>query len=184
MARRRAGLSRSYTQVERSRQFDRLVTQLVVRRRPSRSVVVTVPLPRPLARRVRRVTYVYPRSRVQATRVVRVPLAPKARGFVLRRVLVLLPAVLPSAEPSYVSVDRGRLNIHSRRQQLRQLRRFELNRRRYQEHKDGRHKARNGQLESVSSDRFGIIAEAHRRGLSARRLADAALVSRALTGGR
>lgn len=167
MARRRAALSRS---------VDRRATT-----RP-RSVVVVVPLPRPLARRVRRVTYVYPRSRVQSTRVVRVPLAAPRRRFFLTPVRVVLPSVLPSAEPSYVSVDRGRLNIHSRRQQLRQLRRFEMNRRRYEEHKDGRSKARSGQLASVRNDRLGILSAAARSGFSARRLADVAMVVRALGG--
>lgn len=167
MARRRAAPSRS---------VDRRATT-----RP-RSVVVVVPLPRPLARRVRRVTYVYPRSRVQSTRVVRVPLATPRRRFFLTPVRVVLPAVLPSAQPSSVSIDRGRLNIHSHRQHLRQMRNFEMNRRRYEEHKDAHSKARSGQLSSVRSDRLGIIGAAARRGWSARRLADVAMVSRALGG--
>ena len=65
---------------------------------------------------------------------------------------------------------------------VRRLLRSEPNRRRYRERKTRRRHARNGQLESVRSDRFGIIANAYYSGASVERVADAALVSRALGG--
>lgn len=146
--------------------------------KPARTITVRVPLPVSMPR-ARTVSYPYPSQRQLNNRVIRIPLLPPRQRFVVRQVKVRLPHFLPALGGSYVSVVPGRLNIHSRRQTKRLLER-EFNRRRYEEHKTRSRKARHGQLESVRKDRFGILAEAARRGLGARAMADAALVSRAL----
>lgn len=143
------------------------------------TVVVRVPLPVTL--RVRRVSYAYPTPRQRFRRSIRVPLVVPRERYLMRRVAVRLPAVLPVVPGSYVSTRPGRLTIHSRRQ-FRRLMEREFNRPRERERKGRRRQGRNGQLESVRSDRLGIVAEAVRRGLSAAGVADAAMVSRALGG--
>lgn len=143
------------------------------------AVVVTTPVPRSLSART--VNYAYPSPMSRARRVVRQALyrgAPRP-GYVLRRFVVLLPHHLPRVARSYVSFRPGILNIHSRRQARRLLDR-EYNRRRYFEKKPNRRKGRNGQLESVRGDRLGLISEAVNRGYGPERVADAAMLSRAL----
>lgn len=171
--------------VDRERRISRRMTAVRVR----------VLLPRSIAYKVRRVSYTYPDRVQRAKRHVRVDLGRKKAGFVPAAVSVLVPAVLPEAAPSYVSVREARKGaVRSRSPQLvhhsgRSLRRLmlgtrrrpsEYNRRRYEEVK-GRHRmARNGQLASVRRDDAGIVGANYRAGVSAARLADAALVSRAL----
>lgn len=100
----------------------------------------------------------------------------------MTRVHVRIPHHLPIVPASYVTIDRKRrLNIHSKRRTLSKLL-TESNVRRYNERKGRKRQARNGQLESINSDRLGIVAEAHHRNLNVNRIADAALVSRALGG--
>lgn len=146
--------------------------------RPGRTIAVTVPYP-VSAKLSRTVTYPYPKQIQRTSKVVRVELYPRKQFYRLAKVTVRMPRALPIVRGSYVSIDRNRLNIHSKRQ-LRRLLDAEYNRRRYNEHKSNRRKARNGQLDSVRSDRLGMLAEAQQRGWSARRLADVAMVSRAL----
>lgn len=141
------------------------------------TVYVNVPLPNLL--RVRRVSYTYPSVRQRARRAIRVSLVAPSGRFRMRRVAVRVPAHLPLVPPSYVSVRPGRLTVHSRRQLARLMER-EYNRPRERERKGRRREAHNGQLESLRSDRFGIVGEAVRRGLGAGAVADAAMVSRAL----
>lgn len=149
-----------------------------------RVVTVHVPLPVSKARQIRTVLYPYPSSRMRRNSVVRVPLVPnggrRPKRFVWRPVRVIVPAVLPFVAGSYVSVSRDRLNVHSLAQLTRLMDR-EFNRPRYDEEKTNRRKARHGQLESVRSDPYGIIAAAARSRAPTRVVADAALVSRALS---
>lgn len=170
--------------VDRERRISRRMTAVRVR----------VLLPRSIAYKVRRVSYAYPERIQRERRTVRVQLRPKKESYVARNVLVVAPAALPASEGSYVSVRDLRPSVvranaelvhHSRRQFKRLMignrrRPSEYNRRRYEEIK-GRHRmARNGQLASVRRDDAGIIGANYRAGVSAARLADAALVSRAL----
>lgn len=152
------------------------------RRHPAyRSIAVTIPMPVPLAR-LRTVSYAYPTQVQMRTRNVRIPLKVRpATKFITTKVRVRVPRRLPTVSPSYVSLDRNRLTIHSKRR-LRKLNETEYNRRRYQEFKERSRKARNGQLDSVKADRYGMLGEAYRRGYSIRRLADVALVARAIGG--
>lgn len=144
------------------------------------TVYVTVPVPSYL--RTRTVSYTYPYQYSRARRVVRVPLVVRPTRYELRRIAVRVPRHLPLVKPSYVSLVRGRLNIHSRRQTRVLIQKGEFNRARNEERKGRRRQARNGQLDSVRSDRHGIIAAANAMGLSPQRIADAAMVSRAVGG--
>lgn len=151
--------------------------------RLTRTISVVVPVPRSVARRARRVTYAYkfPRPLTRERRVVRVPYFVPRERFVPVRVRLLVPRYLPLVASSYVSMTDSGQAIHSRRQ-IRRLLQREFNRRRYEEHKSNRRKARNGQLESVRSDRLGMLGYAARSGFGPRRMADVAMVSRALGG--
>lgn len=146
-----------------------------------RSIVVTVPVPVSVARRARTVIYPYPVQRQLRRRVIRMPFYSPRERFVVKRVKVLLPRVLPALGASYVSVTDSGMAIHSLNQTVRLMDR-EFNRRRYQEHKSRQRKARNGQLSSVRADRLGMLGFAARAGFDARRMAEVAMVSRALGG--
>lgn len=150
--------------------------------RPRKRVVtVHVPLPVSKARQIRTVLYPYPNPRQRRNHVVRTPLRVRpGRRFVWTRVRVLVPFVLPAVSSSYVSIDRQRLNVHSLAQVTKLMSR-EFNRPRYDEEKSNRRKARHGQLESVRSDPYGMIAAAAASRAPTRVVADAALVSRALS---
>lgn len=149
--------------------------------RPVRTVSVYVPLPVSVARKVRTVNYPYPAQILSRSRSTVIPLRLPRERFVIRKVSIRLPRVLPYLAPSAVAVDRGAIRVRSQRQ-TRAVMRREFNRRRYEEHKTNRRKARHGQLNSPGADRFGIVAEGARRGYGVRQLADAALVARALSG--
>lgn len=145
--------------------------------------IVTVRLPVPVSMahlaRTEIYSYPYPSIRERLTKVIRKRLARPRGKFKMVRVRVRLPRRLPLVPGSYVSLDRDRLNIHSKRQrEAAELR--ERNRARYEEGKFNRRKARNGQLASRHSTRFGSLAEASRRGFSADGLGDVALGVRAL----
>lgn len=148
-------------------------------------LTVNALLPRPVAYKARREIYTYPlplqvRKRARTIRrALRRPSVP----MVLAKVRIRVPARLPLARGSYVSLSRGRLNIHSRRQHELLVKRRELNRVRYAEKKTGRRKARHGQLDSPGGLAFGGVAEAFRRGWSVDRIADQALVARAILKG-
>jgi hypothetical protein len=147
--------------------------------RNSRIITISVPVP---VRQVRRtVNYTYPSPYQSPSRVGRIQLNPHVR-HPLRVVRIRVPKFSPAVPGAYVSLSRGRLNIHSRKQLQRLLAHGEFNRRRYNEHKTRSRHYRDGQLQSLRSDPYGIVASAYNRGLSARRIADAALYSRALTG--
>jgi hypothetical protein len=154
----------------------------MARKRRSSPTSITVNVPVPVNSTVRTVRYSRPYQIQRNTKTVRFALSPvKPRAFVMRKVKVQLPRHLPSLAGSYVSVRRGKVNIHSRRQ-LRRLMEREYNRRRYQEHKTSRRHARDGQLSSMRSDPTGIVSAAASRGASIRQLGDAALVARAIIG--
>lgn len=153
-------------------------------RRTGPLVTLEVFLPRPVALRARREIYPYPyplQKRLKS-RVIRHRLWTKG-PMVKAKVRVRLPRKLPLVRGSYVSLDRGRLNIHSRRQHELLIERRELNRLRKEETKGGRRKARYGQLDSPGATGFGSVAEGYRRGHSVGRIADAALVARAILKG-
>lgn len=137
-----------------------------------------------MSRRIRNKVYPYPVPRqVRPRKTFRIPLRVRPRSrFVRRRIRIRVPNHLPVVQPSYVSVDRNRINIFSARQRRRLFANRELNRRRYEEKKTHRRKARHGQLDSVSRDRFGIIGRSYRKGRSINGIGDAALVSRAIEG--
>lgn len=149
-------------------------------RNNSRLISVRVPLPVTL--RVRKVSYTYPLQRSRARRTIPVAIRPlRNTRYVTRSVSVRIPNRLPHIPASYVSVRRGALRIHSARQTRKILDR-EFNRRRYMEWKRRRRQAKDGQLESVRRDRHGILGAAEARGYSASRMAEAALIVRALGG--
>lgn len=156
-------------------------------RRHEKILAVKVYLPRPVARMARRevYTYPYPRQLQKRRHVIRMSLlgslGSSRAEMVPVKVRIRVPRYLPLVRGSYVSLGRGRLNIHSYHQ-LRRLYELEKNRRRYSEGKGNRRKARYGQLDSPGSTRFGSVAEAQRRGLSIDRIADHALVARAILG--
>lgn len=151
-------------------------------RRPYRVLTVKVALPLSVSRRARNEVYTYPmpRQRQRMTRHIRVPLQKRKEPYRVTRIRIALPRVLPSALRSKVAVRAGHLVIYGSRNVERTFQRLELNRRYYGEHKSNVRQARWGQLDSPGADRFGIVAEAARRGLSIGRIADAALVARAL----
>lgn len=155
---------------------------------PKPSTVISVPvyLPLPVALKARRKIYTYPllaQKRLNG-RVIRTPLKKHRGPVVLTKVRVRIPRRLPAAKPSYVSISRGKLNVHSRLQLRRLLAAGENNRRRYQESKTNRRRARYGQLESRGSTAFGAVAAAAQNGYSTNRIADTALAVRAILGGR
>lgn len=152
---------------------------------PARSTLsVKVYLPRSVALAARREVYPYPYPMPlqKKRRVIRIPLRLPRERMVLTKVRIRLPRRVPVAAGSYVSLSRGRLNIHSQNQLRRLYANGELNRRRYQERKSHRRMARYNQLNSPGATRSGGVAEAARRGLSIDRIADHALASRALFG--
>lgn len=158
--------------------------------RSSRILTVKVYLPRPIARQVRREVYTYPQPAQmrKARHVMRYSLlaglSSGSARFVPAKVRIRVPTRLPLVRGSYVSLRRGMLNIHSAQQLRSTLAKGELNVRRYSERKTNRRKARHGQLDSPGARRFGLVAEAYRRGKSVDRIADAALVARAILHGR
>lgn len=142
-------------------------------------------LPLSVARRAGRKIYTYPRplQRRRRSKVIRYNLR-HSRDMVPVVVRVRLPARLPSSLPSYTSLSRNRLNIHSRKQLGAVMARGEKNRRRYAEGKGNRRKARNGQLDSPGSTAFGSVSHAYSQGRSISQIADAALAARAVYKGR
>lgn len=136
-------------------------------------------IPVPVSLRVRTVSYPYPSQQQRLRRTIVKPLTPLREPYRMRTIKVRSPRTLPVVAGSYVTVRPHRLTIHSKRQTKNLLER-EYNRRRYSERKDRRRMARNGQLDSLRSDPYGLVAEAARRGLSPERIADAALVARSL----
>lgn len=177
----------------------KLPRDLRTHRIPRKKVIhVKVNVPVSVAKDLdRTVHYSYPRQRQLNTRVLRTILKSPREKFVPRKFSVVVPKKLPYVKGSYVtahnrmsSAKLGRswnilpspvLSVHSKRQ-YRKLMEREYNRKRYSEHKSNGRKARNGQLESVRSDRLGLIGFAVARGYGMRKIADAALVSRALGG--
>lgn len=143
---------------------------------------VDVLMPRSLAARTRREIYPYPfpEQRQLPSRVIRQRLSAPREPVVRTRVRIRLPRHLPLVRGSYVSIRKGVLNVHSSRQLAAAVSRGELNRRRYQERKRHRRRAHHGQLDSPGAGRFGLVGLASRRGRSVGRIADAALVARAL----
>lgn len=142
-------------------------------------------LPSSVSKIVRREVYPYPypSQRQLRGRVIRHKLRRQRERMVRTTVRVRVPAGLPLARPSYVSVERDRLNIHSRKQTRKQNSPMSKNRRRYSHgyrEKDHKRRARYGQLDSPGATRFGSVAEAARRGQSIDRIAEAALASRAI----
>lgn len=152
----------------------------------SRVLIVSSMLPRPVAYRARRevYTYPYPMQKRLHGRVIRRALRATSAPLVKARVRIRIPLRLPLARGSYVSLSRGRLNIHSYRQLRALMAAGEYNRRRYDERKTHRRKARHGQLDSPGATAFGSVAEAYRRGAGVRQISDAALVARAILQGR
>lgn len=154
-------------------------------RAPGRLITVQALLPRPVAIKARREVYPYPlplQSRKES-RVIRRSLRRRRVPLVLTKVRIRIPRVLPLARGSYVSLNRGRLNIHSRRQHELLIQRGELNRVRKAERKTHRRRARHGQLDSPGALAFGSVDGAYRRGWSVDRIADQALVARAILKG-
>lgn len=147
------------------------------------TIAVRTYVPLSVARRAgsELLTYRNPHQRIHRRRNRRLVLSRPRSRFVPVTFRLSVPSRLPAVRPSYVSLNRGRVNVMNSRA-VRRLLRSEPNRRRYRERKTRRRHARNGQLESVRSDRFGIIANAYYSGASVERVADAALVSRALGG--
>lgn len=153
---------------------------------PESVITVVGYLPRPVARRARREVYPYPlplQKRLRS-RVIRRSLRRSSAPLVRAKVRIKVPHRLPLSRGSYVSLSRGRLNVHSYRQYKAALAAGELNRRRYDERKGHRRKARYGQLDSPGALAFGSVAESYRRGQSVSRIADAALIARAILKGR
>lgn len=145
-------------------------------------------LPLSVALQARNKVYPYPiptQKRLRG-RTIRLALTPPRQPMVRTKVRIRLPRILPRVRGSYVSLRRGVLSVHSKRQLNAALAGGALNTRFYQEHKTNHRKGRHGQLDSPGARAFGSVAEAYRRGWSIGKIADAALVARAVskTGGR
>lgn len=156
---------------------------VVPRFRPIRVITVPVRLPLSIANIARKEVYPYPmiNQKRLARRALRANLVLPSRRrekWISTKVRIALPGLLPIADGSMVSLDRGRLTVHSTSALKKKLQR-EPNRRRYQERKSNRRSARNGQLDSPGALRHGLVAKAFAEGGSIGRIADAALVARA-----
>lgn len=117
-------------------------------------------------------------QRQHRNRHITVPLRRSRRRFIRRRFRLRVPKA--PVRTAYMSLDRfNRLRIYSARSTARLLA-TEHNRRRRNERKSRRRKGNIGQLDSVRSDRFGIIGRAASRHRSPGRVADAAMLSRAI----
>lgn len=148
---------------------------------PRRSFFVTVPVP--VSVRTRTVRLQQPRLKIEMFRNRKLPLIPTREKFVMRRIKVIAPRRVnrvPAARWTAYP-NRGYVTVHSRRSNLRVIP-PEYNRLRTEERKERRAKGRHGQVESMRSDRGGMLAAAVLRGLSPPMIADTALVSRALYG--
>lgn len=158
-----------------------------LRRSRSRYLTITVPvyLPRPIALRARREVYPYslPQQKLKKFRTRRFALVRQKGPHVLTKVRLRVPMTLPVVRGSYVSLSRNRLNVHSIAQHRAALAAGELNRKRRNERKSNRRKARHGQLESPGSTAYGLVAGAFHRGMSPDRIADHALVARSILKG-
>lgn len=181
--------SRKKGDLRNSSSWDSLARLSMVPRRysvPGRVVTLTTYLPRPVAKRARReiYTYPYPNQKSKRGRTIRLPLTRPRAKMVKTKVRIRLPEVLPLVRPSYVSVTPWSLNIHSRSKLRRLHNAKEFNRRRYSEYKGNKRKARNGQLDSRGSRRFGSVAEVMRKGGTIDEVATAALAARAIAKGR
>lgn len=158
--------------------------------RPYKLVSVPAYLPRSIANQARREIYTYPtiKQRRLTRRALRLGLITHGDSHYLRepwhkvRVRIRLPLRLPLARGSKVALRRGQLVIHSAANLRRQLERRELNRRRYMEGKGNHRSARHGQLDSPGATRFGLVKRAYEAGFGIKRIADAALVARAIGG--
>lgn len=116
-----------------------------------------------------------------AGRTRRTPLAPPVPGgYTFRPVRVAVPKWLPKLHPVYATIDRNRINVHSRNQLRSLVAVGEHNRRRYQERKQGKRRAWHGQVASTRRDTYGMIRFAHSRRLSNDRIEQTAMVQRAL----
>lgn len=159
---------------------------LLERASPTRLLTIHTFLPRSMAYQARRKVYTYPSPFSQALqrRTLRYNLRLPRDPLVKAKVRIRVPTVLPTVRGSYVSLStrngRMRLNVHSQRQHRAALAAGETNRRRYQEGKRARRYASHGQLESRGARRFGLVAASYARGESPRKIADAALVARAI----
>lgn len=153
----------------------------------ARSKILTVHtfLPEAVAYNARRKVYAYPLplQRQLRGRVIRKPLKELRTKYVPAKVRIRVPEKLPLARASYVSIRRNNLNVHSRNQTARLFDVGELNRRRYQEFKGNSRRAGYGQLDSPGSTAFGIVAHTARRTRDIAKIADAALVARAVLKG-
>lgn len=160
-----------------------LALRVAEQRLPNRIITVSIPLPLSVAKKARREIYPYPlplQKRLKG-RTIRRPLVVRSDApLVMTKVRIRAPARLALALGSYVSLSRGRLNIHSKNQLARAVHRLEKNRRRYSEFKSNRRKARHGQLDSPGATAFGSVAAAYKLGHSIERIADAALGARAI----
>ena len=143
------------------------------------SVRVSVPIDLDLPRRLR---VAPPRQRQRRRRVLALPLVASRVPTKRVRVTLVAPDYRRRLQPSVVAITPTGLRIYGR-QRVRRIMRREMNRRRNDERKSrNRRRPEFGQLESLRSDPFGIVAAAVRNGSSARAVANAATVSRALGG--
>lgn len=151
-----------------------------------RTVSVSVLLPRSIAQEARREVYSYPfpKQRQLRRRTLRYNLNYYHEPYVRTKVRIRVPRVLPLVRRSYVSLSgiRPRLSIYSSAATNSAIERGELNRARYLDGKSNRRKARNGQLDSPGANAYGILGRSVKAGMSIARLADSALVARAMSG--
>lgn len=151
-----------------------------------RLLSVSAFVPRSMVSQTRREIYPYPHPLAlqKRGRAIRIPMALRNEPYVKTRVRIRLPKRLPLVRGSYVSITPERLTIHSRNQLHRAIASGERNRHRYVERKTNHRFGRHGQLESRGSAAYGLVAFAARKGWSANRIADQALVARAILRGR
>lgn len=157
------------------------------------SNILTVPtlLPPAVAVKARRKIYTYPGIALAPLmwgRTRQLPLQKRSRQrLVPVAVRIRVPRRLPSVPSHMVTFypSRGYATVHSRKQIAAAVAApGELNRRRYAERKDYRRRARNGQLLAPGALAFGSVSALTRLGADPRRIADAALVARAILRGR
>jgi len=113
----------------------------------------------------------------------KIRLAPIREPFRFRTVRVVVPRVRQRVGASRWTAygDRRVITVHSDRS-TRRLLATEYNRVRIEERKSNRFKSRLGQVESIRSDRGGMLSAAVRSGASPQVIADTAMVSRAIYG--
>lgn len=172
--------SRNRPNRNRSKNFRNTAT--AGQRRQSQILDIMAFLPVSLALQTRRKIYTYPspNQRQLQRRNLRHTLKRPREKTIPTVVKIRVPRTLPLVKRSMVDWRNGKTIIRSKLATDRVIHRGEQNRARKQERKGGYRRANHGQPDSPGAHNHGLVAEALYRGLSPNRIADAALVARAI----